>query len=191
MAKRKINLIITILIVTTLCLVVFSTTYAWYLFSRESSVVNNTAGGGKLEVIYQNGQDIIGKLKPSKTNEGALSTTATIRKSSTSVDGLATITLNIESISSELAISAFKWEVYKNTETQPINSGTLNGVSNNSYVFRVECVDKCCVKCRILRSNPDSSDASRAYLSTNEFITINLDCICAISCLDDIIIDNL
>ena len=138
MAKRKINLIITILIVTTLCLVVFSTTYAWYLFSRESSVVNNTAGGGKLEVIYQNGQDIIGKLKPSKTNEGALSTTATIRKSSTSVDGLATITLNIESISSELAISAFKWEVYKNTETQPINSGTLNGVSSGSKIKLVD-----------------------------------------------------
>ena len=68
---------------------------------------------------------------------------------------------------------------------------TLNGTSNTSSTFRVECVDKCCVKCRILRKNPDTTDLTRAYLATNEFITINLDCICAISCLDDIIIDNL
>ncbi len=68
---------------------------------------------------------------------------------------------------------------------------TLNGISNTSSVFRVESVDKCCVKCRILRPNPDTSDVNRAYLATNEFITINLNCICVISCLNDIIIDNL
>lgn len=68
---------------------------------------------------------------------------------------------------------------------------TLNGSTNTSSVFRVECVDDCCVKCRILRVNPDTTDTNRLYLSTNEFITINLDCICVVSCLDDIIIDNL
>ncbi len=68
---------------------------------------------------------------------------------------------------------------------------TLNGTTNTSSVFRVECVDDCCVKCRILRPNPDTTDINRTYLATNEFITINLDCICAVSCLDDIIIDNL
>ena len=68
---------------------------------------------------------------------------------------------------------------------------TLNGTTNTSSVFRVECVDDCCVKCRILRVNPDTTDMNRIYLSTNEFITINLDCICVVSCLDDIIIDNL
>ncbi len=70
-------------------------------------------------------------------------------------------------------------------------SYTLNGVSNTSSVFRVESVNNCCVKCRILRPNPDTSDVNRTYLATNEFITINLDCICVVSCLDDIIIDNL
>lgn len=68
---------------------------------------------------------------------------------------------------------------------------TLNGTTNTSSVFRVECIDDCCVKCRILRPNPDTTDINRTYLATNEFITINLDCICAVSCLDDIIIDNL
>ena len=68
---------------------------------------------------------------------------------------------------------------------------TIDGNTNTSSVFRVEYVDYACVKCRILRPNPDTNDVTRAYLSTNEFITINLDCICAVSCLDDIIIDNL
>ncbi len=68
---------------------------------------------------------------------------------------------------------------------------TLNNTTNTSSTFRVECVDDCCVKCRILRANPDTTDLNRAFLATNEFITINLDCICVVSCLDDIIIDNL
>ncbi len=70
-------------------------------------------------------------------------------------------------------------------------SYSIDGNSFTSSTFRVENVDKCCVKCRILRENPDSSDVNRAFIATNEFITINLDCICAISCLDDIIINNL
>ena len=86
--------------------------------------------------------------------------------------------------------------------TRPVTFYTKNGniftttftLDNNTYTsstFRVESVDDCCVKCRILRPNPDTTDTTRAFLATNEFITINLDCICVISCLDDIIIDNL
>ena len=86
--------------------------------------------------------------------------------------------------------------------TRPVTFYTKNGniftttftLDNNTYTsstFRVESVDNCCVKCRILRPNPDTTDTTRAFLATNEFITINLDCICVISCLDDIIIDNL
>lgn len=68
---------------------------------------------------------------------------------------------------------------------------TLDGTTNSSSVFRVEGVDNCCVKCRILRRNPDTSDVNRNFLATNEFITINLNCICVVTCLNDIIIDNL
>lgn len=67
----------------------------------------------------------------------------------------------------------------------------VGGETRTSSVFRVERVDGCCVKCRILEANPDQSDPTRRYLATNQFITINLDCICVISCLADIIIDSL
>lgn len=67
----------------------------------------------------------------------------------------------------------------------------VGGETRTSSVFRVERVDGCCVKCRILEANPDQSDPTRSYIATNQFITINLDCICVISCLADIIIDSL
>lgn len=67
----------------------------------------------------------------------------------------------------------------------------VGGETRTSSVFRVERVDGCCVKCRILEANPDQSNPTRSYLATNQFITINLDCICVISCLADIIIDSL
>ena len=86
--------------------------------------------------------------------------------------------------------------------TRPVTFYTCNGniftasyqaggETRTSSVFRVERVDGCCVKCRILEANPDQSDPTRSYLATNQFITINLDCICVISCLADIIIDRL
>lgn len=68
---------------------------------------------------------------------------------------------------------------------------TVNEETRTSSVFRVESINGCCVKCRILELNPDTSDITRTYIATNQFITINLDCICVVSCLADIIIDNL
>lgn len=60
-----------------------------------------------------------------------------------------------------------------------------------SNVFRVEQVDGCCCKCRILADNSAAEDPTRMYTATNQYITINLNCVCAVSCLTDIIIDNL
>lgn len=134
MSKKLINTIITIIIVITIVLITFSITYSWFLVSRETSNVNSSAKGGKLEIIYQNGQDITGRLTASSNSSGGLSTTATIRKSSTSVDALATITLHVTSISSELATNAFKWEVYENNSSTPISSNSFNGVVDGTDI---------------------------------------------------------
>jgi len=138
LANKYKNVIIISVVVAIISLLVFGVTYAWFLNSQESSDVSNAASGGKLEVVYNNGQDIGGVLKPYKDNSQALMTTATIKKSTGSVDALATITLNVESISSGLSISAFKWEVYKNSETSPIKTGTFNGVSSGAKIDMVE-----------------------------------------------------
>ena len=55
-----------------------------------------------------------------------------------------------------------------------------------SNVFRVEKLDDCCCTCRVLVVNDDNT-----YTSTNSFFTINLECVCAIRCLDDTFIEGI
>ena len=51
---------------------------------------------------------------------------------------------------------------------------------NGSSIFRLESIDDCCCKCRILNYTDGT------YTSTNDFFTINLNCISAIKCYQDI-----
>lgn len=53
-----------------------------------------------------------------------------------------------------------------------------------STVFRAEAIDDCCLTCRVLIDNGDDS-----YTSTNDFFTINLKCVCAMQCHNDVFID--
>lgn len=63
---------------------------------------------------------------------------------------------------------------------------TLNGEDGTSNVFRVENLDECCCKCRVLAPNPDTANAPTfPYVATDDFFTINLRCVCAIKCLGD------
>lgn len=69
---------------------------------------------------------------------------------------------------------------------------TLNGVDGESGVFRVENLDECCCKCRVLAPNPDTTTvATYPYVATSDFFTINLNCLCAIKCLTDIQVTGL
>lgn len=61
---------------------------------------------------------------------------------------------------------------------------TLNGTDGTSGIFRVENLDECCCRCRILAPNPDTT-STNPYVSTDDFVTINLKCICAMRCLGD------
>ena len=62
---------------------------------------------------------------------------------------------------------------------------TIDGVESTSSVFRVESLDNNCCTCRIIYLDTETG----SYLSTNEFFTINLDCVGAIRCLPDTYID--
>lgn len=70
-----------------------------------------------------------------------------------------------------------------------------NQCSNNngmdcSSVFRVEKLDGCCATFRVLVPNPEESCCnSIPFITTNSFFTMNLDCICAIKCLNDTFVD--
>lgn len=68
---------------------------------------------------------------------------------------------------------------------------TLNGIVGESSIFRIEKVSECCVTLQILAINPDTSNTARPYVATNQFITINLECVCVLQCLEDVIVDNI
>lgn len=64
-------------------------------------------------------------------------------------------------------------------------------ITKSSSVFRVEKVEGCCVTLLILKKNPDCDDFMRPFVSTGQFVTINLDCVCVLKCLPDVIVDCL
>ena len=68
---------------------------------------------------------------------------------------------------------------------------TVDGTTETgtSSIFRVEKVEGCCCVVSILIPNPDTTITTRPYITTNQTATINLDCVCAIKCLNDTIVD--
>lgn len=66
----------------------------------------------------------------------------------------------------------------------PISKENIT-ISDNNYsnVFRIEKIDDCCATFRVLAPNP--TDEENPYLATNSFFTMNLNCVCAIRCLQD------
>lgn len=58
-----------------------------------------------------------------------------------------------------------------------------------SSVFRIEKLDGCCATFRVLADNPECGKKKVPYVTTNSFFTINLNCVCAIKCLQDTFVD--
>ena len=54
-----------------------------------------------------------------------------------------------------------------------------------SNVFRIEKIDDCCATFRVLTENPDTTETTIPYVATNSFFTMNLNCVCALRCLND------
>ena len=71
-----------------------------------------------------------------------------------------------------------------------LNYTNSEGIDTTTNVFRVESVTNDSVGVRLLESTIDDND-NVSYSSTNTFATINLDCVCAIRCLPDVIVTNL
>ncbi len=59
-----------------------------------------------------------------------------------------------------------------------------DGTVGSSNVLRVESLDDCCCTCRILYPNTENQ-----YVSTGQFVTIDLHCCGAIRCLQDTYVD--
>ena len=62
---------------------------------------------------------------------------------------------------------------------------TLNGLTNESTVFKINKIENNCATFEVLAPNPDTTNPLLPYISTNNFFTIDLDCVLAIRCLND------
>ncbi len=130
MVQRKIFIIFIIFILLGFALGI---TYSFIIgFVKTNDI--DLSKTGKLEVIYINEEDIDGSLQPTNSKESGLSTIAKIKIAEGSVAALATISLEIESLPVELAVSGLKWEVYKNSDISTYNQGTFEGVSEGEFV---------------------------------------------------------
>ena len=65
------------------------------------------------------------------------------------------------------------------------NYTTEDGSVAVSNILRVEALDECCCTCRLLALDTTTGN----YSSTDEFVTIDLNCCGAIRCFNDIYID--
>ena len=137
--QKIINNVIIVLIVITICLVTFSITYAWFVTSQSTNNIN-AVSSGKLEIIYDKGQDVNGTLRPSSSKETGLMASVKIKQSENSVDALGTVTLNVVNIDSALSIKGLKWELYKDSDNVAVANGTFEGITSNSEINLIEDV---------------------------------------------------
>ena len=70
-----------------------------------------------------------------------------------------------------------------------LNYTNTEGEEVTTTVFRVENVTNDSVGVLLLEESTDA-EGNITYLNTNTYATINLRCICAIRCLDDVTVDN-
>ena len=77
-----------------------------------------------------------------------------------------------------------------NNNLVTLNYTNSEGETLTTSVFRVIDVTNDSVSVLLLEESTDES-GNVTYVSTNTYATINLDCICAIRCLPDVIVTNL
>lgn len=131
MGKNKVLiLVIGIVMLGLLCV---GGTYAFLSFT---ATVTNASYNGTTTcflVDYSAGQAITGTMFQSSTPKGGLSGSVTMNiKSSCSVTGKGTITLNVGSGTSSILLSegALKYAVYDSSSTNVLSSGTITSTGN-------------------------------------------------------------
>ena len=77
-----------------------------------------------------------------------------------------------------------------NNSAVTLNYINSEGTDATTDIFRVEDVTNNSVSVLLLESVTDA-EGNVSYSSTNTYATINLDCICCIRCLPDVIVTNL
>lgn len=122
MNKRTIYTIVGLLLLTIL---VIGGTYAYFSLTAvgNTPVTTNSA---KFEVLYQGGQGYTGPLVLAANKEGGHKETIKVKVSQGSINAKLSLVLQIDQMSSEMAINGFKWEIYGYKNNSQVYSGQGN-----------------------------------------------------------------
>ena len=98
-------------------IIIIGSTYAFFTSTAKAN--NNAAANSKnFEVIYTGGgKNLSGTLDPCTKKEDGINTTVNIKMAQNSALAKATLYINIEKITSNLAVEGFIWEVYGTNES--------------------------------------------------------------------------
>lgn len=106
MKKQIIYSIIAVLIIST---TVFGATYAYFNASVTNSV--SQTNSSTANIIYSGGSPISGTMQQVANRSGGYSTVINISAGSNSIQPKVNMYINIENITSNLAVAGLKWEV--------------------------------------------------------------------------------
>ena len=123
----KKQVIYSISITLLLLIAIVGGTYAFFSTSVNSG--NIATDALDFIVLYNGDTDFNGKISISPTKEGGIIRTVNIRVAEGSAHALSNLFITIESITPNLSIEGFKWEVYgyKNNELVYSNNGNFAG----------------------------------------------------------------
>jgi len=77
-----------------------------------------------------------------------------------------------------------------NNEPITLNYTNSEGTEATTTIFRVENVTNDSILVLLLEETTDPDD-NTTYTSTNTYATINLGCVCAVRCLQDVTVNNI
>ena len=140
--KTKKYYIYSILVILLLVVVVSGATYAYFV----SNVITNgnsiQTNGANFDIIYAGGTQINGVINIGSSKDDGYNTTVNIRSGSNTPNVRADLYINIDEITSNIAIEGFVWEVYgyNNGELVYSDTGDFDGC-NSSNNNKVKIVD--------------------------------------------------
>ena len=108
----KKQLLYTIVMLTCIAVITVGGTYAFFMFNISGNTPTNTATSNFAISYDGGGSSFDGPLNLVNNRDGGYKKTLKIKTVNSSVNPKLNLYLQIDSISSNLAIDAFKWEIY-------------------------------------------------------------------------------
>ena len=129
------NIITIILVLLLMAVTIVGATYAYYAMVVAGSQ-NVQANSKKYAILFQGGEHITGEMPISDSKAGGKNTTVQIGLAPDSASANATLYIQIVSITNNLAIAGFNWEVYRMNGTSEIyvNSGNFLNKANGDQI---------------------------------------------------------